>query len=63
LASPSPGPLRFFMGEPNGSIMATLPWVLIPCFLVPLFMLSHLAVFYRLLWKHDQTRHEAPATA
>jgi hypothetical protein len=50
------------MGEPNGSIMATLPWVLIPCFLVPLFMLSHLAVFYRLLWKHDQTRHDVPAT-
>lgn len=59
----SPGPLQVFMGEPNGSIMSTLPWVLIPCFLVPLLILTHLAVFYRLVWKHDQTHHEAPAMA
>jgi hypothetical protein len=59
----SPGPLRFFMGEPNGSIMSILPWVLIPCFLVPLFMLTHLVVFYRLMRRSDQTHHEARAIA
>ena len=59
----SPGPLQVFMGEPNGAIMATLPWVLIPCFLVPLFILTHLAVFHRLMRRSDQTHREAPAMA
>jgi hypothetical protein len=59
----SPGPLQVFSGEPDSSIMAILPWVLVPCFLVPLFMLTHLAVFYRLAWKPDRTRHEVPAMA
>jgi hypothetical protein len=54
---------QVFLGEPNASIMSTLPWVLIPCFLVPLLMLTHLAVFYRLWWQSDQPHHEAPAMA
>jgi hypothetical protein len=59
----SPGPLQVFMGEPNAAIMSTLPWVLIPCFLVPLLILTHLAVFYRLMWRSDQPHHRAPAMA
>ena len=44
----SPGPLQVFGGEPGAAMMATLPWLLIPAFLVPLLACTHLAVFYRL---------------
>lgn len=44
----SPGPLQVFFSEPTASMMTTLPWLLIPAFLVPLLASSHLAVFYRL---------------
>ena len=42
-------PIRLFFTEPSTAIMSGLPWVLIPAFLVPALMLTHLAVFYRLL--------------
>jgi hypothetical protein len=45
----SPGPLHLIAPEPGSAIMATLPWMLIPAFLVPLLASTHLAVFYRLL--------------
>lgn len=41
-------PLRVFTAEPGTEIMASLPMLLIPGFLVPLLMLTHLAVFYRI---------------
>ena len=44
----SPGPLQVFGGEPGAAMMATLPWLLIPAFLVPLLACTHLAVFWRL---------------
>lgn len=44
----SPGPLHLIAAEPGSAIMATLPWMLIPAFLVPLLASTHLAVFYRL---------------
>jgi len=45
----SPGtPLRIFFGEPDASIMSGLPWLLVPGFLVPMFALTHIAVFARL---------------
>jgi len=44
----SPGPLRLIFAEPGAGIMTTLPWLLIPAFLVPLLVSTHLAVFYRL---------------
>jgi hypothetical protein len=43
--------------------MSTLPWVLIPCFLVPLLILTHLAVFYRLMQRSDRPHNEARAMA
>jgi hypothetical protein len=43
-----PGRLQVFAAEPGAGIMATLPWMLIPAFLVPLLMATHLAIFYRL---------------
>ena len=44
----SPGPLRLFHGEPSSAIMTTVPWVLIPAFLVPSMIFVHLCTFYRL---------------
>ena len=44
----SPGPLRLIFAEPGAGLMSTLPWLLIPGFLVPLLTMTHLAIFYRL---------------
>jgi hypothetical protein len=45
----APGsPLRFIYEESVPGTLATLPWFLIPGFLVPIYLLSHLAVFARL---------------
>ncbi len=38
-------PLRFIFEESVPGTMATLPWLLIPGFLVPVYLLTHLAVF------------------
>ncbi len=51
----SPGPLRLIFAEPGADIMSTLPWLLIPGFLVPLLASTHLAVFYRLLRNGPQS--------
>ncbi len=62
----SPGPLRLIFTEPGSGIMTTLPWLLIPGFLVPLLASTHLAVFYRLSTAasghHGRLTHERPAT-
>ena len=47
-ATSSPGPIQLFRGEPSSAIMSTLPWILIPCFLVPSLAFIHLCTFYRL---------------
>lgn len=63
----SPGLLRLIFTEPGSGIMTTLPWLLIPGFLVPLLASTHLAVFYRLSTvaaseHHGRLTHERPAT-
>jgi len=63
----SPGPLQLIFAEPGSGIMTTLPWLLIPGFLVPLLAATHLAVFYRLNTAaasehHNRLTHERPAT-
>ncbi len=45
----SPGPARLIFAEPSSAIMTTLPWLLIPGFLVPLLVAVHIAIFIRLL--------------
>lgn len=45
--STSPALQAGFTG-PNSGTMTTLPWLLIPAFLVPTLACSHLALFYRL---------------
>ena len=45
----APGtPFRVFTEAPSTGAMGTLPWVIIPAFLVPLFLMTHLAVAVRL---------------
>src|SRR5436305_1642967 len=45
----SPGPLRLIFAEPSSAIMTTLPWLLIPGFLVPLLFVIHIGIFVRLV--------------
>jgi hypothetical protein len=47
-ATSAPGPIQIFTGPPSSQIMTTLPWILIPAFLVPIFLSLHLAIFSRL---------------
>jgi hypothetical protein len=45
----SPGtPFRLFTGGPGTVVMATLPWMMIPTILVPLWLLVHLTIARRL---------------
>ena len=44
----SEGPLHRIFVEPGTGLMSTLPWLLIPGFLVPVFATIHLGIFYRL---------------
>ena len=44
----SPGPQRLIFAEPSAAIMSTLPWLLIPGFLVPLLFAVHIGIFIRL---------------
>jgi hypothetical protein len=46
----APGPLRVIVAEPGTDLMSTLPWLLIPGFLVPVLAATHLVIFYR-LWR------------
>jgi hypothetical protein len=45
----SPGPQRLIFAEPSAAIMTTLPWLLIPGFLVPLLFAVHIGIFVRLV--------------
>ena len=45
----APGPARLLFDDPGRALMGSLPWILIPCFLVPSLMFVHLIVFYRTL--------------
>jgi hypothetical protein len=47
-ATSAPGPLQLFHSGPSSAIMTSLPWILIPCFLVPSLAFLHLCMFYRL---------------
>jgi len=53
----APGPLQVSAGPPTSTLMTTLPWLMIPGFLVPALMFIHLVIFYRLA----KTETAAPA--
>lgn len=44
----APGPLQVFIGPPTSAIMTTLPWLIIPGFIVPILMFVHVVIFHRL---------------
>lgn len=43
-----PGPLQIFTGLPDSVPMMTMPWIIIPGFLVPTLISLHIVVFYRM---------------
>jgi hypothetical protein len=45
----APGSIRVFFDDPSSALIASIPWILIPCFLVPSLSFVHLVVFYRML--------------
>ena len=47
-ASSTPGPLQLFHVTPTTGIMTTLPWLLVPTFLVPSLIFLHILIYYRL---------------
>ena len=47
-ATSSPGPIQIFHSQTTTASMLTLPWILIPCFLVPSYLFLHAVAFYRL---------------
>ena len=49
----APGPLNAFVGPPTSAIMTSLPWLMIPGFLVPILFFTHVVIFYRLLAKTE----------
>jgi hypothetical protein len=64
----APGPLQVFVGPPDSSPMTTLPWLIIPGFLVPCLMFLHVVIFTRLAGREGATptrawRNEHRATA
>lgn len=53
----APGsPLRFIHEQPPNELMGQLPWLLIPGYLVPLFLMLHLFVFVHLARSRQPTR-------
>ena len=54
----APGPLQVFVGPPDSSPMTSLPWLIIPGFLVPILLFIHVVIFHRVLAK---TQTSAPA--
>ncbi len=49
VGSAAGSPIRFIHEAAGSNIMSSLPWMLIPGFMVPLYLLMHLAIFDRLL--------------
>jgi hypothetical protein len=52
----APGPLQVFVGPPDSSPMTSLPWLIIPGFLVPILLFIHVVIFARLLAKSQASK-------
>jgi hypothetical protein len=52
IGSAQEGPLKFIVEDAVPGTINALPWILIPAFLVPIYLLTHLAVFAQLLRAH-----------
>ena len=52
VGSTAGSPIQFIVEDAVPGTIATLPWALIPTFLVPIYLLAHLALFARLaVWQ------------
>jgi hypothetical protein len=51
-------PLRLFLGQ-SVPTLTRLPWLLVPAFLVPTFLIAHLAALVRLGWLGARKRRSA----
>jgi hypothetical protein len=40
--------VRFIYEAPGSGVIVAFPWVLIPAFFVPLYLLTHIAIFAKL---------------
>jgi hypothetical protein len=49
VGSAADSPARFIFEAPGSNLMGSLPWVLVPGLLVPLYLLTHFAVFVQLV--------------
>jgi hypothetical protein len=58
----APGPIRLLFDDPSTALIGSLPWILIPCFLVPSLSFVHLIVFYRTLRTRAPEDREELAT-
>ena len=58
----APGPGRVFFDSPGSALMSSVPWILIPCFLVPSLSFVHLVVFYQTLRMPAAEGRNAPMT-
>ncbi|MEM5436557.1 hypothetical protein [Paraburkholderia diazotrophica] len=59
-ASSSGIPFGFADGGTSSDLMTTLPWILIPCFNVPLLAHLHILIFQRLLRSQSTSGHGQP---
>jgi len=50
-------PVRFIYEAASSGTMSTLPWILVPGFMVPLYLMTHLAIFHRLLRRREHLRN------
>lgn len=50
----TPGPLQLITASPGTTMMTTLPWLIIPAFIVPLLAAIHLAIYYRLIGRGSE---------
>jgi hypothetical protein len=57
----APGSLQTFVGPPTSAIMTTLPWLIVPGFLVPSLIFVHVVIFYRLLVTSEIATIRPPA--
>jgi hypothetical protein len=55
----APGPLQVFLGPPDTSPMTTLPWLIVPGFLVPCLVFLHIVIFTRVAKAEGATRTHA----
>ena len=53
VGSAADSPVRFIYEAANSGIMSSLPWLLVPGFMVPLYLLTHLAIFHRLMRRNE----------